>query len=376
MANLLDYLDWRGDLTLSQSPFNEVDNLIFAELAYLDFAGIVPGPGEGDGIELSLAAECYFKRYPNGKETEKGLLVPEEMPKVLRKMVESSRFNGVRLNCYTETLDTKNASQFAALTAELEDGSIFVAYRGTDETLAGWKEDFYLACMPEVPAQKLAVGYLKQVAAQYPRRRLRLGGHSKGGNLAVYAAAFSPAAIQRRIEKIWSNDGPGFHAEVLAAKGYRRIADRVTTIIPRFSIVGVLLENDENYLTVESNQWGPMQHDGFSWQVVGNRFVHLDGVSAETRRNDRLLKQWLDGMSPERRVTLAEGLFDALEASGAVTLSDLKEEKLKVAEAILRAVKDMDKNTRETVNMAVKLFLQTGVKLQLEEWHQERGHGK
>ncbi len=170
MANILDYLDWRGDLTLAQSPLNEVDNLILAELSFVDFSGIVPGPGEGKGISLHRAAEAYFARFSEGEPIHMGVLVPEEIPHLLRKMAESPRFRNMQLNCYEDWLDTARAEQFAALTVETGDGALYLSFRGTDDTLAGWKEDFNMSFMTEVPAQRKAVEYTERVARQYPRR--------------------------------------------------------------------------------------------------------------------------------------------------------------------------------------------------------------
>ena len=221
MANLMDYLDWRGDLTLDQAPFNEVDNLILAELSFVDFQGIVPGVGEGEGVPLAEAGEAFFARFPEGEKIDMGVLVPDVIPEMLGKMAASRRFGSVKLNCFTDHLDVGRGEQFAALTIETGDGLLYLSFRGTDDTLAGWKEDFELACMPEVPAQKKALRYVRDVAKQYPRRRLRLGGHSKGGNLAVYAGVFCPAAVQRRIEAVWSNDGPGFHEDLLDLPEHR-----------------------------------------------------------------------------------------------------------------------------------------------------------
>ena len=157
MANLLDYLDWRGDLTLEQAPFNEVDNLILAELSFVDFSGIVPPPGQGDSVPLHQAAETFFGAVPPGEKIDMGVLVPDAIPDMLRKMASSRRFRDMKLNCFVSWLDTKKAEQFAALTIETGDGLLYLSFRGTDDTLAGWKEDFLMACLPEIPAQKMAV---------------------------------------------------------------------------------------------------------------------------------------------------------------------------------------------------------------------------
>ena len=170
MANLLDYLDWRGDLTLEQSPFNEVDNLILAELSFVDFKDIVPGPGEGESVALRDAAERFFARFPEGEKIDMGVLVPAAIPDMLRKMADSRRFGDMKLNCFVDHLDVGKGEQFAALTIETGDRTLYLSFRGTDDTLAGWKEDFELACMPEVPAQKKAVAYTEAVAKQFPRK--------------------------------------------------------------------------------------------------------------------------------------------------------------------------------------------------------------
>ena len=188
MANILDYLDWRGDLTLAQSPFNEVDNLILAELSFVDFGGIIPGPGEGKSVPLWRAAEAYFAKT-EGRPIDMGVLVPNQIPELLRRTAASPRFRDMKLNGFVDHLDTVKAEQFAALAAECGDGTVYLSFRGTDDTLAGWKEDFYLSCMREVPAQKMAVAYTEAMAHQYPRIKLRLGGHSKGGNLAVWGCS-------------------------------------------------------------------------------------------------------------------------------------------------------------------------------------------
>lgn len=371
MANILDYLDWRGDLTLEQAPFNEVDNLILAELSFVDFGGIVPGPGEGKSVELRWAAEQYFERLSKDKNQNLGVLVPAVIPEMLRKLAASTRFGSMQLNAFVDLLDVEKAEQFAALAIECGDGTVYFSFRGTDDTLTGWKEDFYLACMPQIPAQKEAVDYTTAVVRQFPRRKLRLGGHSKGGNLAVYAAVFCPTAVQKKILSVWSNDGPGFHSSLLEEPRYQRIADRITTIVPKSSVVGMLLAHDEEYVVVDSDQQGLMQHDGFSWQVLGTHFVHLRNVDRQGYIHDQVMREWVQNMSQEQRERFTEGLFSVLEASGAKTLSDLKEEGLKAAGAMVRAMKAMDKDTREALGYAVKLLFRSNWKAVVEAFQQD-----
>ena len=372
MANLLDYLDWRGDLTLGQDPFNEVDNLILAELSFVDFGGIVAPPGEGSGIPLYEAAERYFTRFPEG--VDMGVLVPDAIPEMLEKMAACPRFRDMKLSCFADWLDNDKAVQFAALTIETGDGAVYLAFRGTDDTLAGWKEDFHLACVPEIPAQRLAVEYTRQAAKQYPRKKLRLGGHSKGGNLAVWAALNVPDRVRRRIQQVWSNDGPGFHEDILSLPEHQDVARRIVTIIPQSSLVGMILEHDEDYTVVESSEKGLMQHDGFSWEVKGPGFVRLGSVTRQGRHHDLVLKEWVRQMPLDQREKFVEGLFSLLTASGAQTLTDLKEENLKAVGAMIKAMKDMEKDTRDALLYAFRQLMRSGWKVLSEEWQQETGN--
>lgn len=370
MANILDYLSWRGDLTLAQSPFNEVDNLILAELSFVNFTGIVPGPGEGEGVPLHTAAEAFFRSHEGG-DMGMGVLVPDEIPALLRRMAECPRFREMRVNCFQDHLDVRKAEQFSAVTVELGDGSLYLSFRGTDDTIAGWKEDFLLGCQPEVPAQKKAVAYVKAVAAQYPRRKLMLGGHSKGGNLAVYGGIFVPLAIQRRISAVWSNDGPGFYGAVLETPQHARLEGRVHSIVPKSSVVGMLLEHEESYTVVDSDQVGLWQHDGFSWQVLGTGFVTLRQVSRQGRRNDLALKEWVRRLPVDQREKFVDGLFEVLTASGATTLTDLKEDGFRAAGAMVRAMKDMEKDTRDALFNAIATLFRSNIQAAVEEAREE-----
>ena len=371
MANLLDYLDWRGDLTLEQAPFNEVDNLILAELSFVDFKDIVPGPGEGDSVVLREAAEQFLSRFPEGEKIDMGVLVPAAIPEMLRKMADSRRFGDMKLNCFVDHLDVGKGEQFAALAIETGDKAMYLSFRGTDDTLAGWKEDFELACMPEVPAQKKAVAYTWTVAKQFPRKCLRLGGHSKGGNLAVYAGVFCPENVQKRIIAVWSNDGPGFHDDLLDLPEHRRVAERIYSIVPKSSVVGMLLEHEEDYTVVDSDQLGFLQHDGFSWQVMGDHFITLRQVTQQAHLSDQELRKWVHGLSVEQRENFVNAMFDVLAASGAVTLTDLKDDSFKAVGAMIRAMKDLDKETRDGLWDFLAILFKSNLRMVLEGIQEE-----
>ena len=199
MASILDYLDWRGDITFAERPFNEVDNLLLAELSYLDFGGIVPADFAA-AVPLSDAVAAFTKRTPHA---DMGVLVPDKIPGLAQKMAASARFRDVLLSGYVSKLDEQTETQFAALCAALPDGTVYAAFRGTDDTIVGWKEDFNMGFLPIVPSQREAADYLRAAAAAFPSQKLRAGGHSKGGNLAVYAAVWCGESVQDQLLAVY-----------------------------------------------------------------------------------------------------------------------------------------------------------------------------
>ncbi len=369
MSNLLDYLDWRGDLTFDQSPFNEVDSLILSELSYLNFKNIVPAPELSNGLSVCEAAKAYFaNKSPKRKHI---VTLDEQIETMLEKMAQTPRFSNMHLNCYTEHVDMENAEQFSAITFETDKRHIYCAFRGTDDTLAGWQEDLELSCTAEVPSQKRAVQYLVTVAKQYPRYKIMLGGHSKGGNLAVYAAIFVPQRLQKRITDIWSNDGPGFHNYILDLPSYKRLESRIHTIIPRSSVVGMLLEHGEKYTVVDSDELGLLQHNALSWQVMGDHFITLPDINETAMNSSLAVREWLHNVSVKQRKDFIDALFSVLNASGAKTLTDLKTEKIRAIIPMAKAMMNVDKEVRNGLLNFVQLLLTHSTRMMIESLQQE-----
>ncbi len=327
MGTVFDYLDWRGDLSFCDSPINEVDALIFSMLSYLDFQNIVPPTHDTVGITLKAAAHAVFARE-DSVENEKdkkalGVLIPKEISRVLQKIKDTRRFRNVELRAFVNEIDPKREIQFSAMTYLLEDGTAVVTYRGTDDTLVGWKEDLNMCFLPVVPSQAEALKYLKSAAAVH-KKDLITAGHSKGGNLAVYAAVKAGKMIRRRIKTVYSNDGPGFSNSLLDDPVYLEMRPVIRSLVPQSSIVGMLLEHDENYTVVKSREkLGFMQHNGLTWEVLGNSFVHLEKVSDASRRTDRTVNQWIREMTPEQREEFAEAVYQLFSVEGVTTLTDL-----------------------------------------------------
>ena len=320
MANIMDYLKWRGDLSFAQSPFNEVDNLILSELVYVEFAGIVPSPGKGS-ITLEEANNAFFATHTD-EEINARVSSTKVAAFMMREMAQTNRFGKIKLSAYINDIRVEEQSQFCAMVVELGDGLCNVVYSGTDDTIVGWKEDFNMSFLSETPGQLKAVAYLENVA-EHTDARLRLMGHSKGGNLAVYAAIHANCGISRRIDIIYSDDGPGFTESMIDLESYRNILPRIHTIIPESSIVGMLFQHEEEYEVVASTGNGAGQHDVMSWEVMGPALVHLNKVNEKAILLDKTLKSWIYGMDEAQRENFVDTLFGILDEADIRTVDDL-----------------------------------------------------
>ena len=356
MGDLFTYLRWRGDLRFFQSGFNEVDSLIFARLSYIPFE--------------EMGVENFLRPRKLGEVARELLERPEAAEKVLmsqdlvllKEVAESSRFSEVQVCVYCNLRDAEREMQFAAITFLLprEEGQrqVCIAFRGTDNTLIGWKEDFNMSFMEAVPAQKQAVLYLTQAAEQIAGP-LILCGHSKGGNLAVYASAFCRKAIQQRICGVYNFDGPGFGETVLNQSGYQAVCSRIYTFVPQSSIIGMLLEHEEQYTIIHSTQTGLYQHDIYSWELERTSLCRLQAATNASRMVDRSLKEWISSMSPEEREKFFDGLFYILRQTNAQTLRELTENWYKNAVIMARSLKNMNEENRKLMIAVLRLLLRS-----------------
>ena len=323
MGTVYDYITWRGDLSFRAAPFCEVDSLILSMLSYLDMKDIVPAPGEEGELSVWAASKAFLERNPDPKATKMGVLIPKDIVKMMKAMRSTKRFGTLKMSGFVNVIDPETELQFSAVTFLLGNGTAVVTYRGTDDTLVGWKEDMNMCFLPVVPAQLKAVEYLTAVAQRH-QGKIILTGHSKGGNLAVYAAVHSDASIRQRITAVYSNDGPGFGKNILDEPDYLEMRPRICNLVPQSSVVGMLLEHDENFTVVKSRQKsGLLQHNGLSWEILGNSFVHLKDVTADSRKLDRTVNQWIRDMTPEQREEFAEAVYQLFSVDGAQTLTDL-----------------------------------------------------
>ena len=324
MASMLDYIAWRGDLSFSSSAPNEVDALIFSTLSYIPFRGSVERNPEKPVLLRQAAREFFDIPDPEGYiRTQNDL-------ELLKAAGESQRFGNIRIAEYRKIFIKERDTQFAAVMFLLDDGSIFISFRGTDNTLVGWKEDFSMCFRREIPSQKLAKQYLQDVLMDHSGP-VRVSGHSKGGNVAVYAVSQSVPVIRERILEVYNQDGPGFSEAFLEDPGYRQILPILHTQVPQSSVIGMILNRAEPIAIVKSNQSGIMQHDPFSWEVQGNRLVAVDSLSGNSIFLQLTIKNWLLGMDMETRVRMVDMLFDLLTSGDVEVTGDLFQPKNLVA---------------------------------------------
>lgn len=341
MANVCDYVKWRGDLSLKQSEFNEIDNLILSRFSYFPFDKII---NENEVTTIKELSERFKKQ-----DVSKLPILWKDDVDLFPLMGESIRFGEMLATKYMNIIDVEKEKQFSAITVLMPDDTIFISYRGTDNTIVGWKEDLNMSFKSHIASQISAKKYLEIIAKEYPDKKIRIGGHSKGGNIAVYAATFAPKEIKDRIINVYNNDGPGFCDDVIETVEYKEMIKKVHTYIPQSSVIGRLMNHKEKYTVVESVQKGIMQHDLYSWQVIGKGFVTLEEVTNGSEFVDKTIKGWLEDIEPAKREQVIDVVFDILNATDAQTMKELKSNWFSSAKTILTSYKNIDNETKDMI---------------------------
>lgn len=392
MANMLDYLDWYGDFDFDTVPFNEVDNLILSQLAYLDLTGVVPpapfgSAAGGDGVaapsagakagaangDASTAAsgpapvaaseaaafpsvtwreawEAFAALNLEVNPADFGPANAQDTVELLhRGAVSGRRFADVRLSCCERIVDAERHEQFGALLAQLPDGASYVSYQGTDGTLIGWLEDCEISYRV-VESQEDALAYLDLVAS-LTTGPLRVGGHSKGGNLAAFAAATCSDDVQNRIIEVWCNDSPGFDDRVVPLELFRPLADRIRLFTPEFDVVGALFDHAVESTVIKSSETAVMQHAGMSWQVMRGKLVRGDqlpvGSKGVNKAYDQLIRSHEE--LPERK-KLLDDLYAELTAAGVTTIDDMLASGPQGIAKMMGSINSLDETDRKSMN--------------------------
>ena len=349
--NFLTYLKWRGDLSVKDFPFNEVDALILSELVYIHLDGIVPGVKE-DGCITIFQANAKYE-----KSGVREMLFYKDKENLFDVLAFSPRFANMTLCNYVNTYDKEAQEQFAAMHINVSPNLTFLAFRGTDSTVVGWREDFNMTFMMPVPAQQSAKEYVDETVKGMFRKYC-FGGHSKGGNLAVYSATFCNPKIQKKITKIYNFDGPGFNRKMINDENYKRVESRIETFVPEQSIVGLLMEHEEDYKVVESTEFAILQHEGFSWVVDRDKFVLVDAVNSYSKTFSLTLKAWLAEMNSTERKAVVDAFFDVFVNAGINDFTEIIDIDVKMAGRLVKEAAKVPQEQRDKVIKLIKLLVE------------------
>lgn len=359
MANIVDYLKWRGDVPFEISPFNEVDALVLCELVYSPFEGLVPGPGLKEKISIEDLCDRFFLKFSD-EELLKRVALTKLAPFLMKEMAHSKRFGGMKIAGFMNEVDAENQSQFSVCTFYVPDGTIFVAFKGTDDSLVGWKEDFNMCFSPGTGGQLKAVKYLNHNLAR-TMKPIRIGGHSKGGNFAVYGSAFSKTHIKDSIIDIYNFDGPGFIPELLKTPEYKHIVKRIHKFIPEESIIGLLMYTKSKTKVVASTAKGINQHDPMSWQVLKDKFEYKDKVAASSEVIDEIITKWSMQFDYDTRAAFVDVFFSSLQSSGATKMSEITSSKVRSVASLTKEIQSLDPDNQALViDVFVKLLASGG----------------
>ncbi len=346
MANILDYLTWRGDIPFSQVPLNEIDSLILSRISYFPFDNLFQG-------EEKITIEKAYKRFR--KEKDKTVLQVDDLD-LFPAVAKCARYKDLVLLDYINKVEPKEEKQFSAITICLPNHILYVSFRGTDNTLIGWKEDFNMSFSSHVPSQKDSKAYLNNIASKY-EGDIIVGGHSKGGNLAVYAATFCNDEIKKRIKIIYNEDGPGFDDDIIQTVEYQKMIQKVHTYIPQSSVIGRLLNHQETYVVVQSTANGIMQHDLYSWQVLGSKFVSVKNVTDKSLLVDKTIKEWVKTVPADQRAQVVEVLFEIINSTDATTLEELSNKKIATARLLIKNYQNIDSENKVLISKALHSLL-------------------
>lgn len=299
---MLNYLKWRGDLTFSNDKFNKIDALICSRISYfpLDNIGLYI-------ITLKKSLE-YILSLDNLDEF---LLWPADKD-LMKELLKSRRYLEVKISDFVNKIDIDKEKQFSAVTIHLDDSTMFISYRGTDNTIIGWKENLNMSFSDHVPAQLESIEYINKILNKYPNKKVIIGGHSKGGNLAIYSSIFCKEDYKKRIIEVYNFDGPGFNRNILKDYRYKEISDKIKTYIPEEAVVGIILERLENVNVVKSTESHIMQHDVYSWEIEGKEFIYLDELSKESKILDDSITELLENTNSNEREEIINALFDII----------------------------------------------------------------
>lgn len=358
MDNVLKYIDWRGDIPFCEKySFNEVDSLILARISYLPFYKInLKG-------EKALTINAISKKMAKLDDSE---FIYDGDKELITKLGKSERFKDLLISDSIYTNKINNEEQFGAISIHLPFDEIYVSYIGTDFSINGWKEDCNMAFMDVVPCQKLGKEYLEKISSKYDNK-IRIGGHSKGGNVAMYSYVTIDNEIKNRVIKVYNFDGPGFNRYISKKmKLTKAYLNKIQGYIPQESIVGRLLNHIENCKVIKSSSKGFLQHDIFSWEVAKDSIVTFEKLTDTSEIINDTLTKWLEDITPEKRKLFVDFVFDLLYSTDTIHFEDMTKNLSKSIVKIFKSYNSINEDEKKEFLNMVKLFLSTYINMAKE----------
>ena len=358
MKNMLDYIKEFGHVSFEERAFSEIDALVLTELEYLPLEKVVPSDENGENFVTVKEIAEYMQEHKQELFDENPMMITQERHELSQVIAAAPRFQTLKFFGVVSVWDKDTTKQFAAVTVEVEPSVRLVVFRGTDETLIGWKEDFLMTYSPLVAAQTDAKEYLAKQASLFDGD-LMVSGHSKGGNLAIYAAATQEEDVQLRIVDIFCFDSPGLYRSVLETKGYQNIVPLAMRYIPQDSLVGLMLESEVPYVIVKSNATGAIQHSAMTWEIEDGQFIKMEKLTKNSQLNDQTFKKWTESVSDEELELFWNVFFELLFSVGIDTVNDLYGQFMHYVQEFLKAAGNMDEEKRELLTRIALLLVST-----------------
>lgn len=356
MPNLLNYIEESQYDSFYDQPLNKLDILALTELSYLPFDKLVPASFTENGIRLDHLANLFEATYQN--DFPPFSMVTKNRLALFALLAKSIRFKSIKAFGFVDDYQLDQEQQFAAISYRLDRQTVLTCFRGTDDTIIGWKEDFHMTYMDEIPAQRSASDYLEKIMSNQ-KENFYIAGHSKGGNLALYSASKQSSDLQERIVAVYPFDAPGLHKKHLEAPGYRAIQNRIYPLIPQNSIVGMMLETPENAQIVQSNTIGLLQHITFSWEIEGTDFKSAPALTSDSLQTDQTLKAWTASLTDEELKDFFDLFFGIFIQAGIERFSDITVNPLQKLQEMDRLRKELSPQEADMMDKLIRQLFDT-----------------
>lgn len=338
MENLFNYVEKYGHIPFEEKKFNDVDNLVFSLLAYLDFTNTSV---KNNNATIEILGKEYLQTHAY-KEIRKLGIAQRDAYQLLERVIDKNRYKNIVIEDYVYHVGKE--IQFSALTYHVTKHLKYICFEGTDELLSGWKEDGQLACFFPIPSQKEAIEYVNRNIKWYDFNVI-VGGHSKGGNLALVSSMFMKWYKKFRVKKVYSNDGPGLRKKEFESKEYKNIKRKYVHIVPHCSIVGVLLHNDM-YQVVKSNQNNLFGHAIKTWMIKDDELVPSK-LSRKSQNLEKSILSWLDMHDDEERIKIVNAIFKVFEDADIKDFVSMS--KVQNLIKIIHNMRHIDKQTKNLI---------------------------